>query len=227
MFHRITLLPFVRVDKDVPDSTSTPLNLEEVPEYLRKNIDSVLETYTATGSDTFYTKLDAYTLVPYVNGTIVPRANVQYYDDRVVISPAPYPGTTVTLYQTSLNYRSPTDLESQRAWDDLPDYMLAAYNQEKLSIHKYCTKYTYISVNVRHEEAPELVALDYLKDMGLWFVIMEVNKIIFPQELYVGRIIRIPQLSDVNAWLAACKSKTAYSDNTNSLYSYKGTNVKI
>jgi hypothetical protein len=228
---RIQFLPFVRKRRGGPRTNAIPLDVPTLPEYLRGAVDTVYEDLVSDGTGVFtLTRFESLHAVPYSESTPLPGAMVTLTGKYTfLVNPAPSEGVMLRVFQTALRALVVPNLkDSERNYDDVPDYFNASYSLYRNRIKSFCPKHSLFTISLRYEEAPEKIAQEYLGSVDLWWVVMLYNGLMFPEQLSIGRTIRVPDASEVQTWLKRLKGVGGSETTDNqSEFSFKGKIVRV
>lgn len=188
----------------VPLEQSNP----DFPDYLRGlGLTETFQEIVSDGGTVFSPTIAAAEyLVPVIGGSVVERTLYAVTSVFTFTSPIAV-DTPVRFYTTSQLYYKNT--KEFGGYTVKLDYYGSKYKDIRNSIHKRCPRYTLAGVTVRHENAPDRLAQDYYKDVDLWWVIMLYNGFIFPEQIQAGATVKIPDFTQLKAWLQTLSSTSS------------------
>lgn len=86
---------------------------------------------------------------------------------------------------------------------------LDMFTAKYLDIKTEVTQYTEYTVPSKHEGAADAISKAFYGTEDLWWIICLYNNIIFPLiDLYVGSVVRIPNLDQINFFLSKVNSSS-------------------
>jgi hypothetical protein len=135
-------------------------------------------------------------------------------------------GTVVRFWESKLFYRySNAPIASSQK--SLYDFMGTKYVMFQNRIRGNVKRYSLLTVGVRHENCPDIIANDYYGTPDLWWVVMQYNGLVFPEEITTGRTIKIPDVSEVRAWLTKIRRTEATSKGAPTEFAYQAAKVRL
>ena len=97
-----------------------------------------------------------------------------------------------------------TPVRSGAGVEYIPNRGLSTLYRENRNLFSSLSSFREYTIREFEEFAPATIAHIHYDDESLWWVICAYNGIVFPtRDLYAGRIIRLPLLSDMETALSA------------------------
>ena len=188
----------------------------DFPDYLRKlGLAEVYQSIISTGQTVFTpTIAEPKFLVPVIANAVVARADYIVGATTFTFNTTVVSGVEVRFYTTEqLFYTNAGTALSSRQLK--LDYYGSKYKDIRNTIKTKCPRYKLLSITVRYDSAPDLVAYDEYKDVNLWWAIMLYNGFIFPEQLQTGITIKVPDQTQLIAWQSALsKSNSPFRNET-------------
>lgn len=203
--------------------TEKPLNPDVLPNYLRTlDFDPTNEfesVFVPNSNAVVYpTVVDAKTCIPVYLNEIIPT-NMYTRSSTGIAFDSSYAGKIVYLYRPKITYGT-----GQIRNDNLnyrTDTCSSIYLKVGQTIQDSITLDKPFRITLPYEGKPDKIADKVYKDYQLWWVIMQYNGLIYPENCELESTILIPDFNQVKAWLKRIQPSTANPTQ------YKGQRVRL
>ena len=200
-----------------------PLNCDALPDYLRsESFDSSQEyesVYVPTTGLTVYpTVVDSLTALPVLDGVLIPKEHYTRTGIGIKFN-ASYAGKILFLYKPKLTYGSGSKRDDNLNYRS--DGMSSLYLKVGKSIQDRVTLYDQFRVTLAYENAPDKISHKVYGIIDYWWVIMQYNGFIYPEQIALDLVIRVPNYDQTRAWLNETQPTSS------SALQYRGERVRL